>query len=320
MSVRSIFRQQGGFSLVKNWAQNHVLLYAVCMFLLLPKNKKGLEMLRECVDFKIYLHLRRKYKKEVEAFLSEYSESDSRSRAVLEKPKIIWFCWLQGIENAPPLVKKCYESIRMHCADYDIRIVTAENFSEQADIPDFIIKKWKDGIISYAHFSDILRTALLVKNGGTWIDSTVLITASVPSDIEASPLFLFRTYKPGSNAHCTQVSSWFISSAPHNPILEKVQSLLDSYWKKQNRLCHYFLFHFFVEMVFGSFPKEASLIPEYTNETPHFLLFELSNQFSQEKWDSITAQSFCHKLTNKLGRDVKAREGTFYKHIAGEEI
>lgn len=313
MSLKSNFKNQGGFSLVKNWAHNHVLLYALFMFLVLPKNQKGLEILRECIDIKTYSRLKRKYKKLLTSTASSTGKEGSQ-----EKPKIIWFCWLQGIENAPVLAKKCYQSILKQCPDYTVNVITQENLSQYTDLPNYIVDKWKKGIITNAHFSDILRTNLLVKHGGTWIDSTVFLTNKIPGDIENAHLFLFRTYKPGSNGHCTNLSSWFISSAAENPVLEYSQELLFAYWQKKNSLCHYFLFHLFVELSLQKFSSVRDSIPKYTNETPHFLLFELSNPFVQEKWDSITSQSFCHKLTNKLSDEAKAKEGTFYKWILEE--
>ena len=313
MGIGAIFKKQGGFSLVKNYAYNYVLFYALCVFVVVPKTKKGLELFRECVGLKIYARVKRKYKGVVQKFLSE--KTDCPAEVDLQKPKIIWFCWLQGLENAPSLVKKCYESIKTQCSDYEIRIITAENFSLWADIPEFIITKWKDGMISHAHFSDILRTALLVKNGGTWIDATVLLTGKIPSDIEAAPLFLFRTFKPGSDGKTTTLSSWFISACPNATVLGLAQNLLYEYWKKHNYLCDYFLFHIFVQTALDALADQTERIPPYTNETPHLMLFELGNLFSEEKWESITSQSFCHKLTNKLTNAVMNREATFYKHI-----
>ena len=311
MGIANIFKKQGGFSLLRKYVYNHVLLYAIFVFIILPKNKTGLELFRECINLKIYSKIKRKYGKLV-------SHAEVITKPDVEKPKIIWFCWFQGWENAPPLVHDCYKSIEKHCAGYEIRIITENNFSDFADIPKFIIKKWKSGIITHAHFSDILRTALLIKNGGIWIDSTVFFTAAIPSDIEKSSLFMFRTYKPGSNGKATTLSSWFVSAQKGNPVLILAQKLLYEYWKNHNYLCDYFLFHIFVQIALETLPEEAIKIPKYTNETPHFMLFELGNEFNQKKWNSITSQSFCHKLTNKLEESVKLQEGTFYKKIFGE--
>ena len=38
------------------------------------------------------------------------------------------------------------------------------------------MEKWEKGRIPAAMFSDLLRVELLIKYGGTWIDSTVLCT------------------------------------------------------------------------------------------------------------------------------------------------
>lgn len=62
---------------------------------------------------------------------------------------VIWWCWLQGLESAPPIVKACY-----------------------------ILDKWKAGIISNTHFSDILCLELLTSRGGIWVDATVFVTGN----------------------------------------------------------------------------------------------------------------------------------------------
>lgn len=324
MEIINIFKKQGGFSLIKNWAKNGVFFYALFYFLIIPKNKTGLEALRELISAIIYKKLKRSYRKIVATYCKNLESDGVMMKQVHHcdsmefingKTKIIWFCWLQGIENAPELVKRCYKSVQEFCSDYKIIVITSENYADFTDIPEFIIKKWKSGIITNTHFSDILRINLLVKNGGTWIDSTVLLTSRIPFDIEISPLFLFRTYKPGCDGKVINISSWFLSSCENNKVLKLVQSLLFEYWKKKDWLCDYFLFHYFVQIALNTFQNDSKIIPKYTNETPHFMLFELGNKFNQEKWNSIIAQSFCHKLTYKLREEDKERNGTFYRKI-----
>ena len=310
MEIKAIFKKHGGFSLIKNLTRNGILLYAIYLFLVLPKRKKGLEILRELLDIKFHKKLEKKYAnliKEKYEILKNYKES--------EKDKVIWFCWLQGIENAPLLVKCCYESIKKICMDYKIIVITSENLKDYTNLPDFIVSKWEKGFISNTHFSDILRTNLLVENGGTWIDSTVLLTGKIPLDIENAPLFMFRTYKPGVDGKCIDVSSWFLSSCRKNRILLLVQELLFSYWEKHNWLCDYFLFHHFVQIALEVFSDESNIIPKYTNETPHFMLFELGKDFNEKRYNSILSQSFCHKLTYKLPAEQISKKMTFYKKL-----
>ena len=105
-----------------------------------------------------------------------------------EHPKVIWWCWLQGIENAPSIVKACFNSLMREfkgssvqevqgASDgYDIKVIDSENWKEYVNLPEHIIKKWEKKQIPPALFSDLLRLELLIKYGGTWIDSTVLCT------------------------------------------------------------------------------------------------------------------------------------------------
>jgi hypothetical protein len=191
MSVKKIFFKQGGFSFISTLFKRHILFYSFLQFLILPKNKTGLELLRESINLKSYLKLKNKLK------IKNIKKDESKINN--EKEKIICFCWLQGVDEAPLLVKRCYENIQKFCFDYKINFIDSKNFSQYTNIPDYIISKWNKGIISNTHFSDILRINLLAEQGGTWIDSTVLLTAKIPQDIENSSLFMFRTYKPGSN-------------------------------------------------------------------------------------------------------------------------
>ena len=70
--------------------------------------------------------------------------------------KNIWICWFQGIENAPDIVKKCYDSVKRNMPDSNITVITkhkdilkciekdsseAENNSRRKTITKYIIVK-----------------------------------------------------------------------------------------------------------------------------------------------------------------------------------
>lgn len=83
-----------------------------------------------------------------------------------DRAKIIWWSWLQGLADAPELCKACLRSLEENFPDYTINIITEENICDYVNLPDYILDKYKRDIISKAHFSDIFRTALLVRYGG----------------------------------------------------------------------------------------------------------------------------------------------------------
>ena len=43
-------------------------------------------------------------------------------------PRIVWCAWLQGIEQAPALVKACIASQKRALPDYEFRFIDLENY------------------------------------------------------------------------------------------------------------------------------------------------------------------------------------------------
>lgn len=120
-------------------------------------------------NYKFYYVLKKRYRRVLRK-LAVYEERD------IPNEKIVWWAWLQGEDKAPELCKRCLASIRREMTDYQINVVTEDNMWDLITVPDYIRRKYEKGIISKTHFSDILRTCLLIEHGGVWIDSTVYCT------------------------------------------------------------------------------------------------------------------------------------------------
>ena len=80
--------------------------------------------------------------------------------------KIVWTCWLQGMDDAPLMVKHCIESQKKALPDYEHRILTLRNYHQWVELPEYIEKKFRKGRIPRALFTDLLRLAVLKKYGG----------------------------------------------------------------------------------------------------------------------------------------------------------
>lgn len=230
-------------------------------------------------------------------------------------PKAIWWCWLQGAESAPPLCQACFDSlVRNMPDDWQIFIITEANYHELVTLPAFIEQKYRQGIISRTHFSDILRLALLTRYGGAWIDATVYCSEDAGDFLAAQPLFAYQHIWRGSPG--IPASNWLISAVPHHPILEATQLLLCHFWQENDVLPNYFLFHLLWKMAAEKYPMLWHQMPRYSNVPPHFLQMELLDPYTEERKEQIFRMSRFHKLTYHLPALTEAQlRGTFLEKI-----
>lgn len=229
-------------------------------------------------------------------------------------PDKIWVCWLQGIENAPHIVKKCIESIKKHAADQEVILITNENLDRYLRLPEYILDKWKNNIISNTHFSDIVRVNLLNEYGGIWIDATILLSGPIPAYIKEADLFFFQ----GPELAKVVASNWFIAAKPHHGIIFLLKELLHEYWKRENRLRSYSIFHLFLFMVIHSTrdrEEQWKQIPYIYAELSQMLQNELFNPYDSQKWQRITQFTTVHKLSYKPPKENFDRKGTLYEAL-----
>ena len=130
------------------------------------------------------------------------------------KTKKVWVLWLQGEENAPEIVKACIASTKRAFKGYEYKVLDKSNIHDYIELPDYIEEKYKKGIITHAHYSDIVRVALLSQYGGVWVDATVYCTADgIPSYISDAQLFVFKDIKiPLYRKGTIVASNWFVVS------------------------------------------------------------------------------------------------------------
>lgn len=267
--------------------------------------------------------LRKKYlaladKKYLRRYLYALYEMDKDTNSI--KPNIIWTCWLQGEENAPPIVQTCINSIRLHNPDKTVIVITAENLSTYIDMPDYILKKWHQGIITNTHFSDILRVCLLYQYGGIWLDATVFLGDTIPDAILKAPFFAYhsRTFLRvfpkvlGNN-------NWFLVSTAKHPLMSGMRLLLLTYWQHENHLCHYFFYHLFFDLMVenNDFCRQLwEATPLYYDDEKVEALYEnLQQKFGKRLYNKIIKESPIQKLSYKYDQQPRKYKQTFEDYI-----
>ena len=278
-----------------------IIIFIIVIFILssITTNNSFIKTDKKALDF-----LRRKY--------TSFMNSLPYYNHTYITNKTIFWCWFQGFDTIPKLALAGLNSIKQNLKDYNIIILNETNINEYVDIPRYIMYKYKKGMFTPTHFSDILRLELLNKYGGTWIDASVLITKYDPRFYN-NILFFFGERK---SVGCIG-SSWFITSEKGSPILRTTLDLLHEYWRKCNRLYNYFLLHLFIKMACDKYNADYKKVLFESNIPPHVLQSQLKNKFNETLYNEILEKSSVHKLTVHIP-DNEFEKNTFYSHIIDE--
>ena len=291
----------------------------------------------ECVDERFSAELKlvmksMEYRRELKEFsflrglslIYKYCEMNYRDAGIVDMvaedagaelpdKDVIWWSWLQGLENAPEVVRCCYDSVKK--LGRKIIILDENNISEYVSLPPYIEDKYQRGIISRTHYTDLVRMELLTERGGTWIDATAWIsgTASICPVLEAEDLFMFRS---GNVSEHIIFDSWFIQAKTKSVIFESTKRMLYAYWEKEDELKHYFLLHLMMTLACHMYPGEYADIPLFSNEPAHVLQHDMFLPYSEKRWVQIMDMSDVHKLTYKYEKDDIG--GSFLEHVLNE--
>lgn len=310
MNLISTFKKQGGTKLIRQYIKGRVLKTAIGQFILLGGSKTSLEILRNSVSLKIIKKLDKKYSEKIRDIELKYIPSENNNE------RKVWLCWFQGLESSPEIVQKCISSIKKNIKDREVIFLDIESYKNYIKFPSYIENKIDKGIISGAHLSDLIRLELLDKYGGTWIDATVFCSSSkIPKYMLDSELFMFQCLKPGSDGQATIISNWFITAKANHKLIFMIKELLYEYWKNNDELVDYFIFHDFFQILIDRYPEEWNSVIPFSNSLPHILLLRLFEEYNQETWKAVLDMTPFHKLTYKFDEDMTKLDGTYYKKI-----
>ena len=103
--------------------------------LLLLMGKTDADMAYEAIGRKVNPILINRYA----SLLSEQKAYYDHQELNHQRRPVVWFCWLQGLDSAPDLVKACYNSIKRYVTDKELVVVTQENVSEYIKLPQHIV-------------------------------------------------------------------------------------------------------------------------------------------------------------------------------------
>ena len=232
--------------------------------------------------------------------------------------KTIWLMWTQGLEQAPPLVLKCCESVEPYRGDYDVVVLTADNLSQYVRLPEHIAHLYREKKIGEALHSDLVRAYLLLQYGGIWRDATCYQSAPYPSYVVEAPFFMFSKSLLGGQLSPIIGSSWFIKAEADNVLLRKAFAFLCEYFRHNSTPHNYYLFHLTLTMLVESdvaCRRQWQQMPYVCNMDPHVFYFHWDLPYSAEGYCHLLNACFIHKLSYKYDPSILEGEQNMIKHF-----
>lgn len=232
----------------------------------------------------------------------------------------IWVFWGQGRDKMPPLVDICFSRL---CANHDnVTLITASNIKQYLDLPEDLFVKLEKGALSWAHFSDIVRTSLLARYGGLWLDATVF----VPEKIDFARLGGYEIFSPSSKTYPGRRDSRFWTSADlnwsgwalwsrrkHERLFEYVSTMLIEMALKERVLADYVMIDYHIYSALRRYDSVYAQMANF-NESPcihkNTLASLLNKPFDSKLWESLMSTDNFFKLSFRSKFESQAPDGT----------
>lgn len=228
----------------------------------------------------------------------------------------IYVFWWQGMENAPDIIKICYNSL---LKNYDrnfqkIHIIDKKNIKEYIDIPKFVIDKCKSGKITITHLSDYIRCSLLYNNGGLWIDASVFVTRPIDNNLFEKEIFFMKNPKALKNDITSIWEPFLIGGKKKNQLCKFIIDFFLEYWSKEEELITYLL----IDHLFYIAYKENKMIKDILDKADTFYYpVDFFQNIINEKYDEKKYKEICDnenfiKLTYKGELKTHIEKGLTY--------
>lgn len=260
------------------------------------------------------------YFEKYKSFVSSLSLTEDNFKDSAEKEKV-FSIWFQGEENAPALVKICFDRLR---SVYGDRFIVLDNktLNDWITLPSHIMEKWEKKKITAAHFSDICRVELLYQYGGMWFDATDYLTEPVPQWIEDADIFIYRTGDVITPHRLIQ--SCFMRARKGHPLFGAWRKFIFEYWKNENKLVDYFLLHFMLRFIVENNEKASEYfynMPQLSQDPTHVLWhLHKDDKFTEELYIDSTKDTFFQKTTFKHKSAHNPKPGTVADFIINDKI
>lgn len=259
-------------------------------------------------------------------YIIKFNNVQNGKNIVNGKNRNIWVCWWQGEQSMPNFCKMCYDNLKKNTpSEYKIYLITRENYKQYTDIPEYIVNKMEQGLITITQFSDILRQNLLLLNGGLWLDASIWVTPNYISKIDTTlPFWSIKLKKiDDSNVWGQLISKckwggFILYGVPDDVVFKFVYGAMCKYYYEHDSTIDYFIQNMLIRIAYDNVPVIQTRIDEIqvSNENLYKLYREMDAPYEEKKWNYYCEDTGIFKLTQK--REYNEYSGgklTFYGYL-----
>lgn len=225
--------------------------------------------------------------------------------------KTIWVYW-NDERYMPSMVMSCIQRIRDNANGHKVIIITKDNVTDYLDFDPVVWRKWREGKITPTHFSDFVRAGLLLKYGGVYMDSTILLTQPLPAYVTESDYY--TNHLPSvnhTNVSGGRWSSFFQACHKDCLLMQVVLEIFTEYWKRYDALADYVLIDYAMNLAYTHIPSVRLLIDSVPVNNPDIWIQQvnISKPFTREQFYALLSDKsrFLWKFSCKGSADAPVR-------------
>ena len=248
-------------------------------------------------------------------FLSSYTYN--RSNYENKKRKKIFSLWIQGYDFAPELVKKTINSQKEYANKfgYEYILLDQTNLYDYVKLPKHIVKKYKEKKIDFIKYSDIIRTVLLSRYGGIWLDATIYIDSKEKLSYLEEKFYTIRASGKEKYPKYVANGRWALfclSEGKGGIICDFLKNIQFEYFEKYDFPVDYFLIDYLMELGYRTNSHIRREIDDviYNNKNLYYLVENFSNKYNEKEWKRILVDTRIFKCSYKVSIDSK--KNSFY--------
>ncbi len=236
----------------------------------------------------------------------------------------VFICWWQGEEEMPDIVKACVNSVKRNLPDNAaLRIITLSNVGEYVTFNEAIVNKFNEGLIDYTHLSEVLRSELLYRYGGMWIDATYYVSNRIPKEFFDREFFTVAFERPlfGDDISMARWSTSLWMARKNHPLFQLLTEAYYIYFEKDDKVIDYFIMDYLTGIIYKEFDCVKNCIDDCVKQSPavYELQLRLNQRFTETENMKLLTESLFYKINRRGEYHTHTSDGelTLYGYISG---